>query len=59
MAGSGFRISPPPGEPDFESSADGTLAAPDGTEVRSAVVQAGVNIFGEPDKCFFGGFFLI
>ena len=52
-------VAPSPGEPDFESSADGTLAAPDGTEVRSAVVQAGVNIYGEAGKCAFGGFFLI
>jgi hypothetical protein len=54
-----ISVSPPDGTPDFESSADGTLVAPDGTEIRSAVLHAGVNIHGQPNKCFFGGFFVI
>jgi len=54
-----ISVSPPDGVKDFESSADGTMVAPDGTEIRSAVLYAGVNIHNEPDKCFFGGFFMI
>jgi hypothetical protein len=54
-----IEASAPAGTPGFAASADGTFGAPDGTEVRSAVVHAGVNVFGEPDRCFFGGFFLV
>jgi len=54
-----IEVESPAGTPGFAASADGTFATPEGTEVRSAAVHAGVNIFGEPDKCFFGGFFLI
>jgi hypothetical protein len=54
-----IAVAPPPGQPDFESSADGTLVAPDGTEIRSAVVYAGVNTFGQPNRCFFGGILVV
>jgi hypothetical protein len=54
-----ISVAPAVGQPGFESSADGTFVAPDGTQVRSAVVQAGVNVYGDDGKCTFGGFFLI
>jgi hypothetical protein len=54
-----IEVAKPAGTPAFAASADGTFGAPDGTEVRSAGVYAGVNIFGEQDRCFFGGYFLI
>ena len=48
-----------PGQPQFESSADGTAIAPDGTEIRSIVFYAGVNLFGSPGHCSFGGFAIL
>ena len=48
-----------PGLPQFESSADGTAIAPDGTEIRSIVFWAGVNIFHKPGTCSFGGFAVV
>jgi hypothetical protein len=48
-----------PGQPQFESSADGTAIAPDGTEIRSIVFYAGVNLFGAPGHCSFGGFAIL
>ena len=41
--------------PDFEASAQGTAIAPDGTEIRSIVLYAGVNLSGQTGKCTFGG----
>ena len=46
----------PTGLPQFEASADGTAVAPDGSEIRSIVLYAGLNVFGRPGTCTFGGF---
>jgi hypothetical protein len=57
-AGGGAEIvgvQPPTGTPDFEASAQGTAIAPDGTEIRSIVLYAGVNLNGQTGKCTFGG----
>jgi hypothetical protein len=44
------------GLPQYESSAYGTAAAPDGTEIRSMILYVGVNLFGRPPgRCTFGG----
>jgi hypothetical protein len=48
-----------PGQPQFESSAYGTAIAPDGTEIRSMIVYAGVNLFGQTGRCSFGGFVIV
>ena len=47
------------GLPQFESSADGSAAAPDGTEIRSIVFYAGVNLLGQTGRCTFGGFAIL
>jgi hypothetical protein len=47
------------GQPQFESSADGTALAPDGTEIRSIVFYTGLNLFGQVGRCTFGGFAII
>ena len=60
-AGAGAEIvgvQPPTGTPDFEASAQGTAVAPDGTEIRSIVLYAGVNLYGQIGKCAFGGLIL-
>jgi hypothetical protein len=56
-------VDEPHGVAAFESSARGTAVAPDGTEIRSIVFYAGVNLFGlagDPAKpCTFGGFAIL
>jgi hypothetical protein len=47
------------GLPQFESSADGSAVAPDGTEIRSIVFYAGVNLLGDIGRCTFGGFAIL
>ncbi len=47
------------GLPQFESSADGSAVAPDGTEIRSIVFYAGVNLLGQTGRCTFGGFAIL
>jgi len=43
------------GLPQFESAARGTAIAPDGSEIRSMVLYAGLNLFGDVGRCTFGG----
>jgi hypothetical protein len=43
----------------FESSADGSAVAPDGTEIRSIIFYAGLNVFGQVGRCTFGGFAIL
>jgi hypothetical protein len=43
------------GLPQFESAARGTAVAPDGSEIRSMVLYAGLNLFGQVGRCTFGG----
>jgi hypothetical protein len=45
----------PTGLSQFESSARATAVAPDGSEIRSMVLYAGLNLFGEIGRCQFGG----
>lgn len=45
----------PTGTPQFESSADGTAIAPDGTEIRSMIFYSGLNLDGQTGRCTFGG----
>jgi hypothetical protein len=45
----------PTGAPQFESSADGTAVAPDGTEIRSMIFYSGLNLDGQAGPCTFGG----
>jgi hypothetical protein len=49
----------PTGVPQFESAAAGTAVAPDGSEIRSAVLYVGLNLFGQPGRCTFGGLFIL
>jgi hypothetical protein len=45
----------PTGLPQIESLARGAVVAPDGSEIRSLVLYVGLNLFGEPGRCTFGG----
>jgi hypothetical protein len=45
----------PTGAQQFESSADGTAVAPDGTEIRSMIFYSGLNLDGQAGPCTFGG----
>jgi hypothetical protein len=49
----------PTGTPLFESSAAGSAVAPSGSEIRSIILYVGVNLFGQPGSCTFGGFFIL
>jgi hypothetical protein len=49
----------PSGLPQFESSARATAVAADGTDIRSMVLYAGLNVFGEVGRCQFGGFAIL
>jgi hypothetical protein len=52
-------IEGPTGVTGFESSARGTAVAPDGTEIRSIVFYAGLNLFGHVGRCTFGGLAIV
>jgi hypothetical protein len=45
----------PTGVEQFEASAQGTAVAPDGTEIRSMIFYAGLNLNGQAGRCSFGG----
>ena len=47
----------PIGNPQINQEEDGSALGPDGTEVYTQGLYAGVNILNQPGKCFFGGFF--
>jgi len=47
------------GVPEFESSAAGSAVAPSGSEIRSIILYTGLNLFGRPGRCTFGGFFIL
>lgn len=49
----------PSGLPQFESSARATAVAADGTDIRSMVLYAGLNVFGQVGRCQFGGFAIL
>jgi hypothetical protein len=45
----------PTGVAQFEASAQGTAVAPDGSEIRSMIFYAGLNLYGQTGRCTFGG----